>query len=206
VKGLLIGLIVMGCVGLVIGLSSGLFYGLAYGVRYGLIYGLIIGLIAITAVLLAGVLNSGWSSDILDAQQIFRPNEGIRRSLLNAVIAAVLFGLAGSLISGLVCAFAFGVVGELSSWLVLSIGFAIVFGVLFALQFLTIHGGIAWAEHYFLRWHFQRAGYMPWNCIDFFDYTSERILLRKVGGGYMFAHRLLLEHFASLKVSGNDAP
>jgi transcriptional regulator with XRE-family HTH domain len=206
VKGLLIGLVVMGCVGLVIGISSGLFYGIAYGIRYGLIYGLIIGVIAITAVLLAGVVNSGWSSDILDAQQIFRPNEGIRRSLVNAIVAASIFGLVGSLISGVVCAFAFGVVGELSGWLVLSGGLAIVFGLLFGLQFLTIHGGIAWLEHYLLRWQCQRAGYMPWNYISFLNYAAERILLRKVGGGYMFAHRLLLEHFASLKVTDNDAP
>jgi hypothetical protein len=26
----------------------------------------------------------------------------------------------------------------------------------------------------------------------------ERIFLRKVGGGYIFVHRLLMEHFASL--------
>lgn len=206
VKGVLIGLIVMVCVGLVIGMSSGLFYGIAYGIKYGLIYGLIIGLIAITAVLLAGVLNSGWSSDILDAQQIFRPNEGIRRSAFNAIVAAFLFGLVGSLISAVTSAFAFGVIGELSNWFALSTGFAIFFGLLFALHFLTIHGGIACLEHYLLRWYFQRAGYMPWNSIDFLDYASERVLLRKVGGGYMFAHRLLLDHFASLNVSDEDAP
>jgi hypothetical protein len=28
--------------------------------------------------------------------------------------------------------------------------------------------------------------------------STERIFLRKVGGGYIFVHRLLMEHFASL--------
>jgi len=39
---------------------------------------------------------------------------------------------------------------------------------------------------------------MPWNYPRFLDSAAERILLRKVGGGYIFVHRLLLEYFASL--------
>lgn len=38
---------------------------------------------------------------------------------------------------------------------------------------------------------------MPWIYPHFLDYAAERILLRKVGGGYIFVHRLLLEYFAS---------
>jgi hypothetical protein len=33
----------------------------------------------------------------------------------------------------------------------------------------------------------------------FLDYATERILLRRVGGGYVFVHRLLQEYFASLQ-------
>src|SRR5205814_6953841 len=44
-----------------------------------------------------------------------------------------------------------------------------------------------------------RAGFMPWKYPRFLDYASERILLRKVGGGYIFVHRLLLEYFAALE-------
>jgi hypothetical protein len=39
---------------------------------------------------------------------------------------------------------------------------------------------------------------IPWRYSRFLDYAAERILLRKVGGGYIFVHRLLLEYFASL--------
>jgi hypothetical protein len=39
---------------------------------------------------------------------------------------------------------------------------------------------------------------VPWNYARFLDYAAEHILLRKVGGGYIFTHRLLLEHFATL--------
>ncbi len=53
-------------------------------------------------------------------------------------------------------------------------------------------------QHFILRWVLWRAGSMPWNYVRFLAYAAERILLRKVGGGYIFVHRLLLEYFASL--------
>jgi hypothetical protein len=33
----------------------------------------------------------------------------------------------------------------------------------------------------------------------FLDEAADRLLLRKVGGGYVFVHRLLLDHFADLR-------
>jgi len=32
-----------------------------------------------------------------------------------------------------------------------------------------------------------------------FQWFAERIFLRKVGGGYIFVHRLLMEHFAGME-------
>jgi len=40
--------------------------------------------------------------------------------------------------------------------------------------------------------------YIPWNLGRFLDYAAERIFLQKVGGGYIFVHRLLQDYFASL--------
>ena len=40
--------------------------------------------------------------------------------------------------------------------------------------------------------------YIPWNYAHFLDYCHERIFLRNVGGGYIFIHRMLLEHFANM--------
>lgn len=34
--------------------------------------------------------------------------------------------------------------------------------------------------------------------MHFLDYAAERIFLRKIGGGYIFIHRYLMEYFASL--------
>jgi hypothetical protein len=52
--------------------------------------------------------------------------------------------------------------------------------------------------HFVLRWFLWRAGSIPWNYARFLDYAASRILLRKIGGGYVFIHRLLLEYFAEL--------
>ncbi len=58
-------------------------------------------------------------------------------------------------------------------------------------------GGAAFIQHYILRFLLWRAGSMPWNYPRFLDYAADRIILRKVGGGYIFVHRMLLEYFAS---------
>ncbi|GJM41889.1 MAG: hypothetical protein DHS20C20_21710 [Ardenticatenaceae bacterium] len=36
---------------------------------------------------------------------------------------------------------------------------------------------------------------IPEDFLAFLDYAAERNLLRKVGGGYMFVHLLLLDYF-----------
>jgi hypothetical protein len=99
-----------------------------------------------------------------------------------------------------VCSFAFGVIGHLDHWPVLGGGFAIIFGIVFAHAFALFNGGIATIEHYVLRWHLWRDRAIPWNYTRFLDDAAKRILLRKVGGGYMFIHRSLLDYFANLPI------
>jgi DNA polymerase III delta prime subunit len=53
--------------------------------------------------------------------------------------------------------------------------------------------------HYTLRFVFSRNDILPWKLVPFLDYATERIFLRKVGGGYVFVHRMLMEYFASLE-------
>jgi hypothetical protein len=45
------------------------------------------------------------------------------------------------------------------------------------------------------------AGNIPLELLNqiFLDYATERIFLRKVGGGYIFIHRMPLEYFAGLE-------
>ena len=60
-------------------------------------------------------------------------------------------------------------------------------------------GGAAAIKHYALRFVLWRNGHTPFNFIKFLDYCAQIILLKKVGGGYIFIHRMLLEYFAGLK-------
>jgi transcriptional regulator with XRE-family HTH domain/DNA polymerase III delta prime subunit len=205
-KGFQVGLIVTISVMMILGCASGLFYGATYGVHYALVYGPIVGLVGASAGILTGILNNGWSSTTLAEHLLVHPNEGMRRTLKNALFATCLFGPLGGLVSGLVSGLAFWWVGGLAGWTILGIGFAIVFGAIFSLQFVTTYGGIAWIEHYLLRWYFWRTGGLPAKCVPFLDYAAERILLRKIGGGYMFSHRLLLDYFASLDPSHISKP
>jgi hypothetical protein len=41
-----------------------------------------------------------------------------------------------------------------------------------------------------------RQGAIPVKYVDFLDYAAECIFMRRVGGGYVFVHRLVQEHFA----------
>jgi hypothetical protein len=60
-------------------------------------------------------------------------------------------------------------------------------------------GIFAVLQHYSLRLVLWRNHDAPLNYVRFLDHAAERILLRKVGGGYIFVHRMLLEYFASLE-------
>jgi hypothetical protein len=59
-------------------------------------------------------------------------------------------------------------------------------------------GGLAFIQHFIIRFTLSIKRYIPWKLARFLDYAADRILLRKVGGGYIFIHRLLLEYFAAL--------
>jgi hypothetical protein len=62
-------------------------------------------------------------------------------------------------------------------------------------------GGAAYVQHFVLRFLLWCGRSVPFNYPRFLDYATERILLRKVGGGYIFVHRLLLEYFAEKRDS-----
>jgi eukaryotic-like serine/threonine-protein kinase len=61
-----------------------------------------------------------------------------------------------------------------------------------------MYGGFAALSYYTLRFVLSRNGSLPLRLVPFLDSCVDRIFLRRVGGGYIFVHRLLMEHFASL--------
>jgi eukaryotic-like serine/threonine-protein kinase len=48
--------------------------------------------------------------------------------------------------------------------------------------------------------YFKCNNLLPWRLIPFLDHCVDLIFLRRVGGGYIFVHRLLMEHFAEMYV------
>jgi hypothetical protein len=135
-----------------------------------------------------------------------RANEGIRRSARSALV--------GALVGGLV----FGLVRGLGRWLPAWEGFWVVIslagGLLFGLLFGLGYGGRAWLQHQILRLFLWRKGHTPLRYVRFLNYAAERIFLRKVGGGYIFIHRMLQDYFAdqyeaneltSQKADGRDS-
>lgn len=98
----------------------------------------------------------------------------------------------------------FGIVTGLLLWLaVLKIGYEAMSWASFGywlsagLAFGTLSFGIeAIIKHYLLRLTLCLERLTPLNYVRFLDYVARLILLRNVGGGYQFVHRLLLEHFA----------
>ena len=63
-----------------------------------------------------------------------------------------------------------------------------------------VSGGWVVIRHYVLRFLLWRSQTFPWDMRSFLDDATARILLRRLGGGYSFTHRLLLDHFADLPI------
>jgi transcriptional regulator with XRE-family HTH domain len=198
-KGMVLGAVILIIITIATVSVSTSFYGIRYGLPYGIVFGTITGFITSITSILTTILAGGWESSMMtDKQQFNRPNEGIRRSLSHALFAAGIFGPVGGLASGLMSGVAFGLVG-VAGWFILAMGFSIVFAALLSVHFFLQNGGIAFIEHYSLRRYLWRSKVFPLNAVSFLDYAAGCILLRKVGGGYIFAHRLLLEYFAKLE-------
>ena len=174
-------------IGLVATLVGGLLFGLVGGLGYGLVGGLLFGLVSGLIGGQCGGLVSGLSFEEIKTRAI--PNEGIHRSARHSMILGLLFGL----VSGL----GYGLVGALVGGLRLGVVTGLSLGLSFVESVGMDAGGDACLKHVILRLWLIRNGSTPWNFVRFLDYADERILLRKVGGGYIFIHRMLLEYFAA---------
>ncbi|TMC22033.1 MAG: hypothetical protein E6J34_07695 [Chloroflexi bacterium] len=70
-----------------------------------------------------------------------------------------------------------------------------VLGLYSGLLICIMSGGLAAWRYAILRL-LQRAGVFSAHCVRFFDEATGNVLRQKVGGGYRFIHRLLLDYFA----------
>ncbi len=63
-------------------------------------------------------------------------------------------------------------------------------------------GSAAFKRHFLLRFLLYCENVIPFRVIQYLDFCTDRILLRKVGGGYIFIHGMLMEYIASLTDDG----
>jgi transcriptional regulator with XRE-family HTH domain/DNA polymerase III delta prime subunit len=127
----------------------------------------------------------------LEKYALVRPNEGIHRSMRNGVIIGLPVGMT------LFC-FTLGLIlwldpTHISDGLLWSFPLSLIVTSILVL----LNGGYACLQHAVLRCVLRLQGDIPWNYSRFLDEAAAQMLLRKVGGGYIFIHRLLLEYFAS---------
>lgn len=149
------------------------------------------------------------------------PNQGIRNSLKNALRMSLFYGFIGGLLGGLIGGLSVGWIfgSVLKNVIGLSFGFfgggliaGLTFGVLMGLSIglilglvlgLFFYGGIAILQHYTLRWVLAWHHILPFpfhdqKLVTYLDAMNDLIFLKRIGGGWVFIHRSLMEYFASL--------
>jgi hypothetical protein len=130
-----------------------------------------------------------------------KPNERIWNSLKSSMFVAFLclfVGLLSVWIS--LSQFALGVLqgNELNEWINSAFLGAVFFSLFIGIVYGMILGGFAFIQHFALRIILALNNNIPWNLVHFLDYATKRIFLRRVGGSYVFVHRMLMEYFARL--------
>jgi len=126
-----------------------------------------------------------------DVSLRIRPNQGFSITLRLMIRFVLYVGLFASLIP--VALFLLGVTLPNTLGAIVGSTFLLAIG-----DTVLSNGGIPLMQHMWLRYQLEREGNIPRHLADFLDHASDLILMRKVGGGYIFIHRYLLEYFAEL--------
>lgn len=144
---------------------------------------------------LAGLVLGGIRGSVIESGKM-RPNQGFVMSLGNIAVTGPLVSLV------------FGALGALTGWMLgdretmLTMGlYGLFFGVIAAFWY----GGFFAVQHLTLRYLLWRADDTPrpGQLALFLDDAARRVLLRKVGGGYMFVNRYLQGYFKGMDGENN---
>ena len=109
-----------------------------------------------------------------------RPNQGIHLSARNALLAALLVALP---LGGL-------------TWLLRGGAPAVLTALLAGMVVFALFGGSSVGKHYFVRLLLAYRKTIPFRLSAVLDNACRLVLVRRVGGGFMFLHRLLQTYFA----------
>ncbi|MCT7959874.1 NACHT domain-containing protein [Laspinema sp. D1] len=177
---------------------------LSLGLGLGVITWMISGMIGFVIVAPLVVLVYELKGGDLDSKQF--PNQGILQSLKNAAIlaaiAASVLGVTAGLMSEQILTLIIGPASTSAKlgtdWMQEFTVRAILSGILVGLFYGLNQAGTACIQHLTMRVLLYWQGSIPWNYTRFLDYARKLIFLQRVGGGYLFIHRLLLEHFTTI--------
>lgn len=158
-----------------------------------------------------------------DIKETSLPNQGIRTSMLSTPLLTLIGAISSMplvlLLFFLAALFCFNVFSVVSSEVISQISInerialfeaasickELLVSRIWILQYvlaagasLAVFPASPCLKHLSLRLLLAFAGLSPFNYSRFLDYSASRLFLRKVGGGYIFVHRDLLEHFAAM--------
>ena len=128
----------------------------------------------------------------------YSPNQGVRTTF--RMVSLISIGMAVSTVIAFVV---LALIMDIAIWRGIALGVGFGMGFIGYAIWASL-GGIGIYRHWMLRQTLTRQGYLPANLAHFLDYASTLILMRKVGGGYIFMHRYLLEYFANLEPAENE--
>lgn len=170
-------------------IGIGLLVGLVLDIANGIWIGFMIGLCCIVPMSLFSLSKRG------QIRSSIYPNQGIRNSSYTATLLFVLIAfVAGSI----------GVLWHLfdssqASRLTDALAVGVILGVPIAISAALTAGGATALQHYLLRGLLASSGTLPWKLQHFLDYATDRVFLSRIGGSYIFYHRLLMEYLANSK-------
>jgi hypothetical protein len=185
---------------------SGPIVGGIFGIAYVLAYIMFEGgtitssdaILAMCIACIAGIISTAGIYGITSGEnpQRTHPNEGTFNTLRNATRLTIFFAflLTGVLIPGLM------IITSIRP----AIGVASLLSPIVWSYFVLFSGGYAVIQHVQLRYLLRRDNSIPTNMAQFLDYVASMVLMRKVGGGYIFIHRYLLEYFADLETDSSS--
>lgn len=160
-------------IGALLGAISGFLLGVVFsGPVFGILNGLLGGVVA------------------ANITKMIRPSQSIQRSGI--------FGLIAGISIGAITTIGFGVITGMLTNSSLGRITGICLGTIVGTYAALTSGGTAFLAHYALRLLLYLNGDIPFRYVRFLEYACGRILLHRIGPGYIFIHRMLLEHFASL--------
>lgn len=153
----------------------------------------------------------------VEAEQELKPNQGIQRSIRQAILSALgvwafLFG----------ATYLFNILyinyyqplfifpeslAEAERIRADLVRFGFAFARSLALLVGLLAGGYTAIQHFALRVILTRNNHLPWRLTPFLQDMTNHLMMRRVGGGFIFIHRLLLDYFAnnSLEVKPNES-